>query len=296
MRVLAVAVDRVLVCCAPDHLASCSPSLPRSLPSPPPSLQSILFYQLPEHPQFYAELLNLLEEGESGETPTGEGVGQGGRQWAWHGVRGSCDWGHMRGEPPRLLPTHPACLLGCAASSPPHAPSLPPHAPRLMLSLCTPAPHLPQSRLCLARWMRCGWSGWWAAPVPPRCSNPRRPAPSSSAELAPLAAEHRKGTQVCGCDRPADYIHVCKNGQQLAQQQAGCSAAGFSACTAARSAAAYQGSEIDGVQPSSSKMGWLDTMASGGRPGQRASARAARQLNRSAGASSPSARLLSLGC
>ncbi|PRW59313.1 U3 small nucleolar RNA-associated 25 [Chlorella sorokiniana] len=32
--------------------------------------KSILFYQLPEHPQFYAEVLNLLEEGEAGETPT----------------------------------------------------------------------------------------------------------------------------------------------------------------------------------------------------------------------------------
>lgn len=33
--------------------------------------RTILFYQLPEHPQFYAELLNLLEEGEAaGEPPT----------------------------------------------------------------------------------------------------------------------------------------------------------------------------------------------------------------------------------
>jgi hypothetical protein len=34
--------------------------------------REILFYQLPEHPQFYAELLNLMEEGAAGETPTGE--------------------------------------------------------------------------------------------------------------------------------------------------------------------------------------------------------------------------------
>ncbi|KAL4445727.1 hypothetical protein ABPG77_008926 [Micractinium sp. CCAP 211/92] len=32
--------------------------------------QDILFYQLPEHADFYAELLNLLEEGATGETPT----------------------------------------------------------------------------------------------------------------------------------------------------------------------------------------------------------------------------------
>ncbi|KAL4425892.1 hypothetical protein ABPG75_009908 [Micractinium tetrahymenae] len=32
--------------------------------------QDILFYQLPEHADFYAELLNLLEEGGTGETPT----------------------------------------------------------------------------------------------------------------------------------------------------------------------------------------------------------------------------------
>lgn len=34
-------------------------------------VQAILFYQLPEHPEFYSELLNLVEEGDSGETPTG---------------------------------------------------------------------------------------------------------------------------------------------------------------------------------------------------------------------------------
>lgn len=32
--------------------------------------REILFYQLPEHAAFYAELLNLLEESEAGETPT----------------------------------------------------------------------------------------------------------------------------------------------------------------------------------------------------------------------------------
>ena len=41
------------------------------------ALQDILFYQLPEHPQFYSELLNLLEEDDSGETATGTA----GRQW-----------------------------------------------------------------------------------------------------------------------------------------------------------------------------------------------------------------------
>jgi hypothetical protein len=43
------------------------PPLPPALPP----LQDILFYQLPEHPEFYSELLNLVEEGEGGETPTG---------------------------------------------------------------------------------------------------------------------------------------------------------------------------------------------------------------------------------
>lgn len=91
MHVLSVAMDRgaCLLCTGPPGFLLTVPSSP--LPPPPPFLQSILFYQLPEHPQFYAELLNLLEEGESGETPTGERVGQGGRQWAWHAMQGSCE-------------------------------------------------------------------------------------------------------------------------------------------------------------------------------------------------------------
>jgi U3 small nucleolar RNA-associated protein 25 len=46
--------------------------------------RNILFYQLPEHAAFYSELLNLLEEAETGETPTGA-LGAG--CWvAWHGL------------------------------------------------------------------------------------------------------------------------------------------------------------------------------------------------------------------
>jgi hypothetical protein len=66
--------------------------------SPPPTLpstlQDILFYQLPEHPEFYSELLNLVEEGEGGETPTGGWGGwgrvQAGGTWhlLWVGVAG----------------------------------------------------------------------------------------------------------------------------------------------------------------------------------------------------------------
>ena len=43
--------------------------------------QDILFYQLPEHAEFYSELLNLLEEGGTGETPTGAGQGRCGAVW-----------------------------------------------------------------------------------------------------------------------------------------------------------------------------------------------------------------------
>ncbi len=33
-------------------------------------MQHVLFYQLPEHAHFYSELVNLMEAGEAGETPT----------------------------------------------------------------------------------------------------------------------------------------------------------------------------------------------------------------------------------
>ena len=87
----------------PSHAHTITkPRLLVPLPCCPPPLpcQSILFYQLPEHPQFYAELLNLMEEGEAGEAPTGARArgragreGGGGRSPAGCGRNMAGGWG-----------------------------------------------------------------------------------------------------------------------------------------------------------------------------------------------------------
>lgn len=60
--------------------------------------RALLFYQLPQHPQFYAELLNLLEDGDaSGEPPTGA---------CWLGFVRVC-----RGRSRLLLGVTAACCL-----------------------------------------------------------------------------------------------------------------------------------------------------------------------------------------
>jgi U3 small nucleolar RNA-associated protein 25 len=53
--------------CTACSSESCIPARPS--PLVPPCLQDVLFYQLPEHAQFYPEILNLLEE------QGGEGAG-----------------------------------------------------------------------------------------------------------------------------------------------------------------------------------------------------------------------------
>lgn len=67
---------------SPDTASTEAPPTPHPIHHPPPPCfppQDILFYQLPEHAEFYAELLNLLEEGATGETPTGGSCQPGGR-------------------------------------------------------------------------------------------------------------------------------------------------------------------------------------------------------------------------
>ena len=93
----ALQVDWRTAACRPGsprllpHVTEHAPPLPFPPPTLPSTLQDILFYQLPEHPEFYSELLNLVEEGEGGETPTGGwGRVQAGGTWhlLWVGVAG----------------------------------------------------------------------------------------------------------------------------------------------------------------------------------------------------------------
>lgn len=95
--------------------------------------RAILFYQLPQHPQFYAELLNLLEEGEvAGEPPTGarrracQGAGNTEGQ-AWEGSvavgsRPGVEWCNCRA---RRRPRHPQNARGTRPG-----PRRPPQPPR----------------------------------------------------------------------------------------------------------------------------------------------------------------------